>query len=86
MYYVYILLNKARTRTYTGVTNNLERRLKEHNNGTVPSSRSYRPYTILYTKACATLSDARQEERHYKSSTGRRKIKTLILQQSNAGP
>jgi len=37
MYHVYILLNKARTRTYTGVAADVEERLKEQNNGKVPS-------------------------------------------------
>ena len=39
MYYVYILLNEAGTRTYTGVSDNVERRLQEHNAGKVQSSR-----------------------------------------------
>jgi predicted GIY-YIG superfamily endonuclease len=33
MYYVYILLNEAKTRTYTGVADNVEKRLAEHNAG-----------------------------------------------------
>ncbi|MCJ7772606.1 MAG: GIY-YIG nuclease family protein, partial [Desulfobacterales bacterium] len=38
MYYVYILLNEAKTRTYTGVADNVEKRLEEHNSGRVKSS------------------------------------------------
>ena len=30
IYYVYILTNKNKTVLYTGITNNLEQRLKEH--------------------------------------------------------
>ena len=33
MYYVYILLNEAKTRTYTGVTDDVDKRLIEHNAG-----------------------------------------------------
>ena len=32
-YYVYILTNRAKTVLYTGVTNDLERRLEEHRSG-----------------------------------------------------
>ncbi len=32
MYYVYILTNKLHSVLYTGVTNNLERRIYEHKN------------------------------------------------------
>jgi len=41
MYYVYILLNEAKTRTYTGIARDVEKRLKEHNAGRVKSSRPY---------------------------------------------
>ncbi|MBW2180018.1 MAG: GIY-YIG nuclease family protein [Deltaproteobacteria bacterium] len=40
MYCVYILLNEAETKTYTGVTDDVEKRLKEHNSGRVKSSTS----------------------------------------------
>lgn len=37
-FYVYILTNKAKTVLYTGVTNNLRRRLEEHNQKLNPNS------------------------------------------------
>ncbi|MCF7874221.1 MAG: GIY-YIG nuclease family protein [Candidatus Omnitrophica bacterium] len=79
MYFVYILLNKARTRTYTGVAEDVKKRLKEHNTGKVKFSRPYRPYEIIYTKSFETLKEARQKERFYKSTTGRRKLKEMIF-------
>ena len=79
MYLVYILLNEAKTRTYTGVTNDIEKRLKEHNAGKVKSSRPYRPYKIIYTEPFKTLSEARQKERFYKSTTGRRRLNKMFF-------
>jgi putative endonuclease len=79
MYYVYILLNEARTRTYTGVSDDIEKRLKEHNQGKVKSSRSYRPYKVICAEKFETLSEARHKERFYKSTTGRRRLKEMIL-------
>ncbi|MDH5669759.1 MAG: GIY-YIG nuclease family protein [Nitrospira sp.] len=78
MYHLYILLNKAGTRTYTGVSDDVDRRLKEHNDGNVPSSRPYRPYRVIYTQTFTTLREARQKERYYKSTTGRRRIKEIL--------
>jgi putative endonuclease len=78
MTHLYILLSETKTRTYTGVAADVEKRLREHNTGKVTSSRPYRPYKIIYTKAFNTLSEARQEERFYKSTTGRRRLKSLI--------
>ncbi len=77
MYYVYILLNETKTRTYTGVTDDVNKRLAEHNIGRVKSSSPYRPYKIAHTESFATLSEARQKEKFYKSTTGRRKLKQM---------
>jgi putative endonuclease len=78
MYNVYILLNRARTRTYTGVAAEVDERLKRHNDGHVPASRPYRPYEVIYVETYSTLKEARRKERFYKSTTGRRKLRELI--------
>jgi putative endonuclease len=62
MYYVYILLSEAKTRTYTGVSDNVQKRLDEHNSGRVKSSRPYRPYRIIHVEPFETLKEARQKE------------------------
>jgi putative endonuclease len=79
MYHVYILLSKAKTRTYTGVADDVEKRLKEHNAGRVKSSSPYRPYKIVHAESFATLSEARQKEKFYKSTTGRRRLKEMLF-------
>jgi len=79
MHYVYILLNDAKTRTYTGVSDDVEKRLAEHNDGRVPSSRPYRPYEIIHVEQFETLKEARQKEKFYKSTTGRRRLKSLLF-------
>lgn len=44
---------------YTGITNDLERRLKEHNDGTGSRyTRSRRPVTLRYQEPCADRSAA----------------------------
>jgi putative endonuclease len=78
IYHVYILLNETKTRTYTGVTDDVEKRLGEHNAGRVKSSSLYRPYKVIYTESFETLSEARQKEKFYKSATGRRRLKEIF--------
>ncbi len=78
MYNVYILLNRAKTRTYTGVTADVDRRLKEHNQGKVSSSRPYCPYDLIHIETYNTLKEARRKERFYKSTTGRRRLHEII--------
>ncbi len=78
MHYLYILVSETKSRTYTGVTESIEKRLKEHNSGRVKSSRPYRPYKILCTQVSPTLIEAHQAERFYKSTAGRRRLKQMI--------
>lgn len=78
MYFLYILINAGRNRTYTGVTKNVSQRLREHNAGKVKSSRPYRPYTIFHTESFLTLPEALEKEKFYKSTTGRRRIKEFF--------
>jgi putative endonuclease len=79
MYHVYILLSETNTRTYTGVADDVNKRLAEHNAGRVKSSRPYRPYKIIYTESFETLKEAHQKERFYKSTTGRRRLKEMFF-------
>jgi putative endonuclease len=78
MYHVYILLNKAKTRTYAGVTDDINKRLAVHNAGRVKASRPYRPYTVVHRESFETLKEARQKETFYKSTTGRRRLKEIL--------
>ena len=75
MYYTYILLSECRKKTYTGCTDNIQRRLEEHNRGKVKSSRAYRPYSLLYLETYELLMQACQRERYFKTTTGRRELR-----------
>ena len=66
VYYVYINTNKAKTVLYTGLTNNLKRRIYEHKNKLNPSSFSakYNVYYLLYYEKFTwiQLAIAREKE------------------------
>jgi putative endonuclease len=72
-------LNEAKTRTYTGVTDDVDKRLAEHNAGRVKSSQPYLPYKVIHIELFETLNEARRKEKYYKSTTGRRKLKEMIF-------
>ena len=79
MFHVYILLNETNVKTYTGVADDVNKRLAEHNTGRVKSSRPYRPYKIINIESFETLKEARQKERFDKSMTGRRRLKEMFF-------
>ncbi len=62
MYYVYVLQNKIRSQIYVGSTNDLRRRLAEHNQGKERSTKRYMPWKLIYYEAFNSESFARQRE------------------------
>lgn len=62
MYYVYILKSKKDDNLYVGSTNDLRRRLSEHNDRKVSSTKSRAPFVLRYYEAFHAESDARNRE------------------------
>ena len=77
-YYVYILQSDLDQNFYTGYTNNLNRRIKEHNNGKVKSTTNRRPFKLVYWEGCLNQHDATKREKYLKTAWGKRYIKNRI--------
>ena len=78
MHYVYILLSEKDGQFYTGSTNNLKRRINEHNSGRVDSTKDRLPLKLLYYEACIDEIDARAREKYLKSGMGKRYIRNRL--------
>ena len=78
MFSVYVLLNKAGTRTYVGQTGNLAARLARHNAGYEDSTRSRGPWECIYTETFATRGKAMTREKWFKTRVGRQFIREVI--------
>ncbi|MFA5336761.1 MAG: GIY-YIG nuclease family protein [Candidatus Omnitrophota bacterium] len=66
MYYVYVLKSKKDQNLYIGSTNDLERRLNEHNAGLVFSTKTRVPFDLVYYEAYKSETDARNREKNLK--------------------
>jgi putative endonuclease len=77
-YHLYIIFSKSFNRYYIGHTNNLQRRLTEHNAGQTKSTRYGIPWTLVYTKQFDSNIEANQEELRLKKMKSRRYIENLI--------
>ena len=82
-FYVYILTNKAKTVLYTGVTNNLRRRLEEHNEKLNPNSFSakYNLNYLIYYEKYGWIQQAIAREKEIKLL--RRDLKLELIKEFN---
>jgi len=62
MFYVYVLKSAKDKKLYMGSTNDLKRRLLEHNTGKVASTKGRAPFHVRYYEAYESEDDARARE------------------------
>jgi len=79
IYYVYVLLSERDGNIYIGITNDLERRLKQHNRGGNLSTKYRTPLKLIQKEQYKNRIEARQREKFLKSGCGREWIKKNIL-------
>lgn len=70
MYYVYILQGQKDKSYYTGFTENLEQRLKEHNSSTADYSKSRTPFDLVWYCAFQSKKKAMDFEKYLKQGSG----------------
>ena len=77
-FYVYIIQSQKDDSLYVGHTNNLEKRLSQHNN---PDGKSYTakrgPWKLKHKEVFSTRSEAMQREKFLKSHAGAHEKKVL---------
>ncbi|MDP3987737.1 MAG: GIY-YIG nuclease family protein [Candidatus Levybacteria bacterium] len=78
MFVVYILKNSISGKHYIGSTNDLERRLSEHNRGHTKSTRRKGAWEVIHTEQFIDSLTAKRRERLIKSYKGGNAFKKLI--------
>ena len=74
-YYVYIMTNKNNTVLYTGVTNDLRRRVYEHKNKLVDGfTKKYNITKLIYFEMCRDAAGAISREKQIKAGSRTKKI------------
>lgn len=66
----YVLKSLKDGNLYIGSTTDLERRIREHNNGRNKSTRSRRPFKLIYYEEYVTIKEARSREKIFKKHHG----------------
>ncbi len=79
VHYVYILRSQRNGRFYTGVTEDVARRLEQHNAGGVKATKYIRPMDIVHLEEYSDATQARKREYYIKAQKSRRFIEQLMV-------
>lgn len=83
-YYVYIITNTRNTVFYTGVTNNVERRVYEHKNKLIDGfTKRYNIWKLVYYEEYNDVRDALEREKQVKDYRGEKKLQ--LIRKMNLG-
>jgi len=72
MYYTYILISLNFPKTYVGRTIDLDKRVKEHNQGMSNFTRRFKQWKLLSFETFTSWEDSTKREKYFKSAAGRR--------------
>jgi putative endonuclease len=76
--YTYVLFSEKDNQFYVGYTEDLKRRLEEHHNGKISSTRNRRALKLVYYEVGLNQQDATEREKCLKTAWGKRYIKNRI--------
>jgi putative endonuclease len=77
MFYVYVLKNPEE-RLYIGSTENLEKRVKRHQDGGVQWTSSHGPWQLVYSETFSSRSEAIHREKVLKSGKANQDLRKFL--------
>jgi putative endonuclease len=90
MYFTYVLQSESTGRYYIGSTDNLDRRVAQHNDpgykGSKTTKRFKGPWKLVYAESSQTRAEAMFREREIKSWKSRQAIHNLIVSSDGRVP
>lgn len=78
MYFVYAIKSVQFNFIYVGMTNDINRRVKQHNNKQNTSTKFYAPFILIHSEKIDTRIEARKREKFLKSGVGKEFLKSLL--------
>lgn len=78
MYYVYVLLSLKDKKLYIGFSEDIKKRLADHNAGRNTSTKPRRPFELIYYEAHFSKEDAFRREAYFKTTKGKATLKQML--------
>ena len=79
MYFVYILKSTLINWNYVGLTQNLDNRIMQHNQGHVKSTKHYKPLCLIFAQIVNSRLESRNLEKFLKIRFNKEALLELIL-------
>lgn len=77
-YYTYVLLSQKDNQFYIGFTNDLDRRLSEHQQGKNISTSKRLPVELIYFEGHRSKEDSMRRESYFKTTKGKTTLKQIL--------
>lgn len=77
-FFLYILQSEKNGKYYIGTAGNIENRLDQHNRGAGKSTRSGKPWRLIYKEEFDTRQEAVKREKRIKDQKSRAYIEKLV--------
>jgi putative endonuclease len=78
MFTVYVLRSITADKLYVGFTENLSRRVAEHNAGKSKFTSGYLPWQVFYKEEVSDRTEARRREKYLKTAAGKKFLKYKV--------
>ncbi len=79
MFITYAIKSINRNYIYVGLTNDLTRRLNQHQLGENRTTRAYRPFILILKESFLNRIEARNREKYLKSGIGKELLKKIKI-------
>jgi putative endonuclease len=76
--FLYVIKSMMNAELYVGITQDVNRRLKDHEQGKNRYTKGLRPWNLVLTKEYENWQSARDKEKYYKSGFGKERLKKLL--------
>ena len=86
MHYVYVLYTKDQDKFYIGFTEDLKRRMREHELEKSLSDRILKNLRLVYYEACKSKNDAVEREKQLKTGFGRKYLRARLKDSIRMSP
>ncbi len=82
-HYVYVLRSKRDGKFYIGSTNDLKRRLQQHQRGENTSTSKRLPVELIYFEGHRSKNDALRREKYFKTTKGKITLRQILREALN---